>query len=204
MTVPKETWRVARVARDHGATIQEITDAINEGREDTVSQSLVLREVTKPRTEDRPTLEEFAAQRATNGRAVAVWVEGDPSARVSGRATARHVAMLLTDEESSVVEPQKADADVAPGDTLLLTFNSTEYAEFDEVRRKLDDRHVHESNVVVHGPEIPDSLKVLLGAHVETFGIDEPVVVTRYKHQPFENETYEIKLDGLTEGDDAE
>lgn len=207
MTVDEETWQVATVARQYGVTVQQIADAINEGREQPVSRQRVLRATTtppQPSEESTLTLEGLAEQRAERDRTIAVWVEGDPSARVSGRAAAIHVAYLLTDDEAKIIEPQETDGNVAAkaGDALLLTYDP---GGFDgrEMRRKLDTIRVHEHHVVVHAPELPAGLTKLLDAHVEFDGIDDPLEVTQYQHHPYEGDTYEIPLDGLTEGDDV-
>lgn len=204
MTVDEATWRVAAIARSHGATVVEITAAINEARDHAISYPLVRRKTaayTTASDTDQRTLEALAEERAAEDRTIAVWVEGTPSARVSGRAVAVHVAHLLTGEESKIVEPQASDVEIDRGDTLLLTFEAG-LKGINQLRNRLDLR-VNESHVVLHSPEVPSWAHRLLDVHVTTHGIDDPVEVTRYEHQPYEDESYEIPMAGLVEGDDV-
>lgn len=146
------------------------------------------------------TLSGLAEQRRKNDRPTHVHVVGTfERGTPTGIATAKRVAFLLADDNSTVIEDDYEDLE--DGDVAFVQLDSVPVTrESDDYRTLLNlaaaSRAKRLGGIVVFSEVVGDRLEQYLDARVcaESGGVDR---VERLQTNPYENETHAVELDGL-------
>lgn len=150
------------------------------------------------------TFQEFADRRIESGRTVTVVVVGgrerDPQ---HGEEESMQVAQLITPDDERVITLDSADEEVkGPEDTVDTFLYTLEkdaaWEDWREIREKIFYQRLMQMNAVILADDPPAELLNVADAKVivaEEGGIES---VRRLRMNPYENDVYEIEMDGLT------